>query len=340
MIKFNEIIKDKEYRERVIKYFRLPMRLSVSEEKFLSDLEFLKHINHDKYEMIIEFTEHDFNKEALEQKTSTPDFTMEHIFEPIISEFEFNPKWQNFLKQDNSGILSNFKGVTSPHGFYIKNNNGKHFVSIDLKSANWQSLQSIIGFEETYEELIVKYTNNLIPPMSKTFRTKITGMLGAKNIMDYNKKLLLDNKELILKTICEKAEVDLRKQEPFAIYADEFLIEVDIVTKNKLNSLNIGELEQTVYEDTGVKVHIRPFTLHWLGIDKGCAKIYKNNEYEILNISKDTLLIFNKLIHGLTPNEIDFEKIKLKGKTHECYITIIRHLIKSITDKDKEYMLL
>lgn len=330
MIKFNEIIKDKEYRERVIKYFRLPIRLSVSEEKFLSDLEFLKHINPELYDTVIKFTEHDFNKESTEQSTSTPDFTMEHILEPIVDIIEANPRWQDFLRQNNSDVLANFKGIDNPHKFYVKKNNGRHFVSIDLVSANWQSLQAIVGIEESYEELIVKYTDNLIPPISKTFRTKITGVLGAKNIMDYNKKLLFDNKESILEAIYKKAGVDLRGQEPFAFYADEFLTEIDIVTKNKLNSLNIDELEQAVYEDTGVKVHIRPFTLHWLGIDKGCAKIYKNDKYEILNVSKDTLLIFNKLIHGLTPNEIDFEKIKLEGKTYEWYIKIIKHTIESI----------
>ena len=79
MIKFNEIIKDKEYRERVIKYFRLPMRLSVSEEKFLSDLEFLQEVNPEKYNEIVRLVEHDFNKEAKEQNTGSPDFTMEHI---------------------------------------------------------------------------------------------------------------------------------------------------------------------------------------------------------------------------------------------------------------------
>lgn len=330
MIKFKEIAKNREYRERIIKYFRLPMRISVSEEKFLSDLEFLKYTNPELYNTVIKFTEHDFNKEALEQKTSTPDFTMEHILEPIIDMIKENPRWQSFLRQDNSDVLANFNGIDNPHKFYVEKNNGKHFVSIDLVSANWQSLQSIVGIEGSYEELIVKYTENLIPPISKTFRTKITGMLGAKSIMDYNKKLLLDNKESILKAIYEKTEVDLRGQEPFAFYADEFLIEVDVITKNKLNSLNIGELEQSVYKDTGVKIHIRPFTFHWLGIDKGCAKIYKNDKYEILNVSKDTLLIFNKLIHDLIPGEIDFEKIKLKGKTHEWYINIINHSIKSI----------
>ena len=332
MIKFNEIIKDKEYRERIIKYFRLPMRLSVSKEKFLSDLEFLKHINPEQYKMIVEFTEHDFNKEATEQNTSTPDFTMEHILEPIIDMFETNPRWQDFLKQDNSNVLSNFKGIDNTHGFYVKENNDKHFISIDLVSANWQSLQSIVNFKKPYEELIVEYTDNLIPPVSKTFRTKITGMLGAKNIMNYNKKLLFDNKEVILEAIYKETEVNLKNQEPFAFYADEFLIEIDINTKNKLNSLNIEEIEQAVYKDTGVKVHITPFTLKWLGVDKSCAKMYKNNEYAILNISKDVLLIFNKLIHGITPNEIDFEKINLKGKTNEQYFDMIRNSIKIIED--------
>lgn len=332
MIKFNEILKEKEYRERLIKYFRLPMRLSVSEEKFMSDLEFIKLTEPTKYAQIVELTEKDFNKEAAEQKTRTPDFTMEHILEPLIEELESQPRWQEFLKVDNSNVLEGYEGVTNIHGFYKKENHGKHFLSVDLEAANWQSLQTILDFDKSYEELIVEYTDNVIPPVSKTFRTKITGILGAKQIMDFNKKLLKDNQVVILESIKRTTGVDLVSQIPFAFYADEFLIEIDEATKDKLQSFDLSEVESDVYEDTGIGVHLTPFTLEWLDIDKSCIKLYKDGKYEILNISKDVLLIINKLLHDVQIEDIDFEKIKLGKLTKEDYVSQVHKKIEFIKE--------
>lgn len=329
-MKFEDIIKNKEYRERVIKYFKLPMRISVSEEKFLSDLDFIKDTDFEKYTQIVSLVEHDFNKEAIEQGVCEPDFTMEHILKPIVENFAANPRWQAFQAHDYSDVLANFEGIKSVHQFYTKDNDGKHFISFDLQAANWQSLQKIIGFEESYEELISKNTDNLIPPISKAIRTKITGLLGARNIMYYNAQLLKDNKEVILESLYKHTKIDLRGQVPFAFYADEFLLEVDEKTKDKLNSMDLNEIEKDVYIETGVKIHLTPFTLKWLSVDKSCAKIYKDNKYEILNISKDVLLIMNKLLCGKEVKLIDYEKINLKEKTEEEFIAELKNALKII----------
>lgn len=310
MIKFDEIIKNKEYRERLIKLFRLKIRLSVSEEKFRSDLEFIKAIDEDKYNTIVTLTESDFNNECVKQGTNEPDFTMEDMLQPIVDEFEANPRWQAFIKNDYSDVLKDYKGITNIHQLYTKENDGKFLLSIDLVSANWQSLQSVIGFTESYEELIVKHTDNLIPIMSKTVRTKITGLLNAKKIMDYNKKMLYDIKAVVLEEINKMTDVDLIGNEPFAFYADEFIMELTEEQLNKFMSLDFNTIEKQLHNKTGVAVHFVPFTLNWLELEKSCIKVYKNGKYEILNLSKDILLILNKIQNNIELKEIDFEKIK------------------------------
>lgn len=329
MIQFNEIINEKEYRERIIKYFRLPIRLSVTKEQFLSHLDFLNKTDNCKYEEIVYLTENDFNQEVRKQNTKTPDFSMENVLTSIVNQFEETKEWQEFIKKDYSNVLDDFNGITSTHGFYIKENDGKHFLSIDLQAANWQSLQSILGFKESYEKMIIKHTDNLIPPISKTVRTKITGMLDAKKIMNYNQKLLKDNKELILDTIFKETKVDLRRHKITAFYADEFIIELSEVELKKFNSINTEELEESILKNTNIKIHFRCFTLKWLNIDKGCVKIHKN-DFEILNISKDVLLIINKLINDIKPNLVDFENIKLKNETTESFCERIKSEIKNM----------
>lgn len=343
MIKFNEIVKDREYRERVIKYFRLPIRLSVSEEKFNSDLEFIKLTQPEKYAQIIKLTEADFNKVAQEQgKTELDlnadeddriDFTMENILEPLLEELENSEGWQEFTKVDYADkVIQDDDVVTSTHGFYVEDNHDKNFLSVDLKSANWQSLQSIIGIEESYEDMIVKYTDNQIPPVSKTFRTKITGILGARNIMHYNKFLLQENKPEILEVLLNETGINLHDRKITAFYADEFLIEISDEEKELLTGMDLDNLESDVYNNTGIQVHLTPFKLKWLGLNKACVKLYKNKEYEILNISKDILMIINKVSNDIIPNfEVDFEKVKLESDDDkERYVENIQLIVDDI----------
>lgn len=319
MIKFNEIIDNKEYRERVIKYFRLPIRLSASKAKFLSDLEFMKKTKPTKYNLIVDYIEKDFNKLAKEQGTSKPDFTMENILEPLLEEIRSNSSWGSFMAKDYSGILDDYNGIKNVHGFYKKENSGKYFLSIDLETANWQSLQNIVGFKESYEDLIVKYTNNLIPPISKSFRTKITGVLGAKNIMYYNKKLLKENYKKMLRLINTKVKINV-DQEPFAFYADEVLFEVD---KETYKEIKLFDFEELIEKETGIKTHVVTFKLKWLGVEKGCAKIYDKNNFELLTLSKDIKLLYEKDLAVVKANEVDFEKINLRGKTRDEYLKMI-----------------
>lgn len=326
MIYFNEIVEHKEYRERIIKHFRLPIRLSANKTQFLNYLNFMREIDKDKYNNMIKMIENDFNIEAEKQLTNEPDFTMENILKPIIEEFEKTTEWQNFIKKDYSDVLIDFEGVTSTHGFYVKENDGKCFLSIDLQTANWQSLQSIIGFQTSYEELITKYTDNLIPPTSKTMRTKITGLLNAKKIMNYNQKILLDNKDSILEVIKLESKVNLNVHDIIAFYADEFIIEVTEEEMKSLMAVNYDEIENDIFESTGVKVHFRPFKLKWLNINKGCVKLYKNT-FDIINISKDILLIINKIDNDIEVNTIDLENIKSsKLNEKELCDTIIKVL--------------
>lgn len=328
MTSFSEIIKNEEYLERVIKHFRIPVRTTVTKEKFDSYMEFLHGTNYEQYRFIVETTEEDFNRLCLEQETNEPDFSFESIVEQIVNDFSSSTNWQNFIEQDYSNTLEGYQGVTSTHGLYSKENDGKCFVSIDLVSANWQSLQKAVGFEESYENLVSKYTDYKIPVMSKTFRTKISGLIGAKKIMEFNKYLLRSNQNNILNTLSTVVGMELNR-EPFAFYADEFLIELTQEELKKLQSLNLEEAKGAIYNATGVKVHIRPFRLKWLGVEKSCIKEHKDN-YEIINISKDILLLMNKVIHPFKVNKVDFEKVKLGDKTEEEYLQFLRSQLISV----------
>lgn len=327
-MRFEEIIENKEYRERVIKFFNIQIKLSASKEKLLSDLEFLKHTDPIKYKQIIEFTEADFKSASNDQNTETPDFSMEDVLIPLIKDLRETEGWKEFEKQDYSKVLDGYEGAVNVHQFYKKENDGKNFLSIDLEAANWQSIQMITGIKESYQELIEKYTSRLIPKVSKTIRTKISGMLDP-SIAHYNKKILVENKSKILNYLYEYADIDLREVNPTAFYADEFVTELSEEQLARLESMDLKELESKLYECIGVKLHVRPFTLKSLNLNKGYVKFTKEG-YEIIGLNKDVLLIVNKLLHGYPVKQIDFDSIKMKQETNDEFLSRVEESISKV----------
>ena len=98
-----------------------------------------------------------------------------------------------------------------------------------------------------------------------------------------------------------------------------------------LMSYDYSVIEKQIYNKTNVAIHFRPFKLNWLDLEKSCTKSYKDEEYEILNLSKDILLIINKVQNNVKINDIDFEKTKYE---REPFIEKIKEtIIKLDTNK-------
>lgn len=304
-MKFEDLVKNEEYRKRVIKLFQLPIRKTSSYNKFMNYMDFLYNTDNIFYEIVVTSFENDFIAESLRQKTSEPDMSMDYIAEKISKEISSTPGWEKFTKEDYSGTLDDYEGVTNIHGLYNKNNNGKYFLSVDLVSANWQSMQKITGIEKSYQDMVKKHTDNLSPIFSKSMRAKTTSLLDAKKIMDYNKYLLKSNKDLILKFLSTD-KVNLQRT-PFAFYADEFLIEL---TKEEFENLPyLTSKEKEILDKFGVSVHLRKFKLTWLNLNKSCIKDY-GGYGEILNLSSDIKLMVAKRILNVKLDDVDFENVK------------------------------
>lgn len=331
-ISFDEIIKNKEYRERVIKYFRLPILLSASYEKFVEDMKFIEERDFSYYMEIVTAVEHDFNALREEQNTDTPDFTMENVIQEIADEIEVTDAWREFISEDNSDVLDDYKGITSTHGFYAKENDGKLYLSVDLKTANWQSLQTITGIKESYEDYIVKFSDKKILPLSKSFRTKVTSLLNAKKIMDYNKKLLKENYQDVLTLLDNECGTSLSGREPIAFYADEVIFEL---TNDEFDVLSEDQsrLERLAKETTAIQVHITTFKMKWLNFGKACARIANDGTYELKNLGKPGEMIYSRVLADTEVKSIHFEGINLKRLklTEEEYIDEMRRINREIT---------
>ena len=282
---FYKIMEDDEERLNFIKLFVVPIRNSVSYEKFKSDFSLFLITNPEKSRKYVESYMEDYKTLSIEQDTDKPDMSMKPVVLAIEEEILANPLWNDFLEKEFTvegvdGILSH------PTKFYSakKDSNGKtnydrYYLSIDLVTANWQSLTSILGWNVAFEDKLKEVTDLKTPHYSKKVRASIASKSASSAILDYNKYLLMSKKTKILEYLnnVDGFKVD-KDVTPFAIYADEFLIEISASEFDALNKVDLSELESVLEKEVGLKLHVRPFYMSEFGINKSAIKVYKNKE--------------------------------------------------------------
>lgn len=107
--------------------------------------------------------------------------------------------YQRFNEEDMNQYAIKNKGFPGKD-IYHPDNDGKTFISIDMKKANFSALRfydaSIFDHKETWEEFVKKFTDNKHVINSKYIRQVILGNCNPKKHITYEKYLMdmiLDN---------------------------------------------------------------------------------------------------------------------------------------------------
>lgn len=111
----------------------------------------------------------------------------------IIEDLKDRQTYKDFIAYD----MSRWAPVNLPKGgfptkdVFEKGNEGKCFLSIDLRKANFQALKKAgIHTEETWEEFIGKYTDSVHIKTSKQFRSIIYGNLNISRTQTVERYLI------------------------------------------------------------------------------------------------------------------------------------------------------
>lgn len=226
----------------------------------------------------------------------------------IVNHISEKSSYQSFNDGKNqlNQYHTNFK--ISKENIYNPDNNGKRFISVDLKKANFNALRyhdpSIFDNLDTYEEWISQFTSYKTIKSSKHVRQVIFGNLNPTRQIKVQKYLISEIIELLVAYFEDKG---LSKEESIAkmksASSDEIVIEV---TQQDDAKAITNYLEEQM-KCKQITIKIAQFTLENLadlGVD-GYVKEDTNGEIEFKTIPDMMMAEAFKVYHGEEIKEED-----------------------------------
>lgn len=217
-----------------------------------------------------------------------------HVKDEAINFIKSTEAYQNFNEEDMNQYAVTNKNLPSKDIYHLSNN-GKTFISIDMKKANFSALSfydaSMFDYAKTWEEFIGKFTDNQYIINSKYIRQVILGNCNPKRHITFEKYLM----DMVLSKLLECDNVIINKVVFFS--NDEIIIDVsdmksvdqcflvmniedklkhvqiplkvELFTLNKFK--NISGYCKAISSKSGIEIklkgldnYILPFVLRWL----------------------------------------------------------------------------
>lgn len=145
---------------------------------------------------------------------------------------------------------------------YKQTNDGKYFISIDLRKANYQALRffdsDIVLGSDTYEDMIERFTNEEYFKQSKSIRQIIFGNLDTKRIPHCERFLTEKVLDWVNKTNYPKDKI-------IEFTTDELILECQPQVFLGTRGCNI--IQEEIYKYSGVNVKVEDFRLKYIGND-------------------------------------------------------------------------
>lgn len=174
--------------------------------------------------------------------------------------------YKRFNEEDMGKYSVKYKDLPSKD-IYKSSNDGKLFISIDMKKANFSALKhydrSIFRNADTWEEFIGRYTENKHIINSKYIRQVILGNCNPKRHITYEKYLMGQVIEILInKNIFLKDEIVFSSN-------DEIVIDVENYCNNILNK---DVVKEVLKENFKFPLKVELFVLHKINAVDGYYK--------------------------------------------------------------------
>jgi hypothetical protein len=253
-------------RERFCKDCNIPIRLF--EEPYFSDRLKL----YDKFYSTLE--KWDIFVKELQKYHCEQDYFEEYnrVKDAAIASIKASEAFQLFNEEDMNKYSITHKNLPNSD-IFKSTNDGKMFISIDMKKANFSSLQhydnSIFAGASTWEEFISKFTDNKHIINSKYIRQVILGNCNPKRHTTYE-KYLMDN---VLNALYDHVA-----EERIVFFSnDEIIYDMSNIDSNTLK-LVVKSIEEILKERIDVPLRVELFKLHKInGTDGYYKEIFKEN---------------------------------------------------------------
>lgn len=254
-------------KERFCKDCNIPLRL-FQEPYFIDRLKL-----YDKFYSTL--SKWDLFVKELEKYHCEQDYFEEYnsVKDTVITNIKNSDGYQRFNNEDMNKFR--IQNTNLPNKDIFKpSNDGKMFISVDMRKANFSALQhydsSMFTGVSTWEDFISMYTDNRHIINSKYIRQVILGNCNPKRHITYEKYLM----DMILTGIEKYNLID----KVVFFSNDELVFEMDKAVKIETLLYMCKCLKQDIEEDFILPVRVELFTLNKInGIDGYYKEIFADN---------------------------------------------------------------
>ena len=240
MAKINNI---KKFRQRFVKDYNLPIYIFDDNlfEYYIQLYDFFPYLC---YKETIEKIENEYDgcvEKWLEYCASVRDNAINGVME--------TDEYKKFKSMDLSQY--NFTPICGERSCYTEETNGKRFLSIDLKKANFQALKYVgVVSDATYEQFIHRFGGDDYIANSKYLRQVIFGKMNPSRQIKIEKYLMFKVYEAI-KDITEKYGLTI-----FSMNSDELIFEIpkEFYDNGLIDYENSRELANNIYDLVGENI--------------------------------------------------------------------------------------
>lgn len=241
MTKINNI---KKFRQRFVKDYNLPINI-FDDNLFEYYIQLYDFFPYPRYKETIEKIENEYDgcvEKWLEYCASVRDNAINGVIE--------TEEYKNFNSMDLSQY--NFTPICGERSCYTEETNGKRFLSIDLRKANFQALKYAgVVSDATYEQFVNRFGGDDYIANSKYLRQVIFGKMNPSRQIKIEKYLMSKVYEVI-KDVTEKYRFTI-----FSMNSDELIFAIpEEFYNNCQEDENTRELINDIYNLVGKNIGV------------------------------------------------------------------------------------
>ena len=241
MTKINNI---KKFRQRFVKDYNLPINI-FDDNLFEYYIQLYDFFPYPRYKETIEKIENEYDgcvEKWLEYCASVRDNAINGVME--------TEEYKKFNSMDLSQY--NFTPICGERSCYTEETNGKRFLSIDLRKANFQALKYAgVVSDVTYEQFIHRFGGDDYIANSKYLRQVIFGKMNPSRQIKIEKYLMSKVYETI-KDVTAKYDLTI-----FSMNSDELIFAIpEEFYNNCQEDENIRELINDIYNLVGKNIGV------------------------------------------------------------------------------------
>lgn len=252
--------------------------------------------------------------ELLENFESEQDYFEEYnrVKDAAITYLAENPAMQAFKNADRNLFKITNTGLPS-HDIYKQTNIGRHFVSIDMKKANFTALKhynpKIVGEKETYEDFLGMFTDSQYFKSSKYVRQVIFGNQAPGGQVVYEQYLM----DIVMDAIFVHCPPGIDRSSVAYFGTDEIVLDItNFVNDGKLDEDLLEGLKNALLSAKASRIDVRAefFQLIKITGTSGCMRKFefdtKDKQPDLKCVTALDMPFVIRAINGEVPKPNDF----------------------------------